>query len=166
MIRIGKIVATHGLKGSVILTHIVGKSDWLKLDDVLFLELNKGSYIPFFVKSVRVANEEEYIINLEDIEQVEDARKLIGKSAYVKEDILANHVNDTPLLWLGFNIVDKEKGRIGVIEDVIQTGHQWLAKVEYEGREVLIPLIEQMIADINLRNKFIRVDLPEGLLDL
>jgi 16S rRNA processing protein RimM len=91
---------------------------------------------------------------------------LIGKQAYVKEDILSKYTNDSPLLWIGFNIVDKERGSVGAIEDVMQTGHQWLAKVTYEGKEVLIPLIDQMILDINVRNKFIRMELPEGLLDI
>jgi 16S rRNA processing protein RimM len=166
MIRIGKIVATHGLQGSLILTHVVGSSDWLKKEDVLFLELNKGSYIPFFVATVKAANDEEYIVTLEDVTVVEAAKKLIGKHVYVKEDILSATAADTPLLWIGFNLVDKEKGSLGPIEDVMQAGPQWLARLTYEGKEVLIPLIEQMILDVNIRNKYIRMDLPDGLLDL
>ena len=166
MIRIGQIVATHGLQGSLVLTHVVGSSDWLKKDDVIFLELNKGSFIPFFVQTAKAANDEEYIITVEDVTVVEAAKKLIGKQAYVKEDILSATAADTPLLWIGFNLVDKEKGSLGPIEDVMQAGPQWLAKLTYEGKEVLIPLIEQMILDVNIRNKYIRMDLPEGLLDL
>ena len=166
MIRIGKIVATHGLQGSLVLTHVVGSSDWLKKDDVLFLELNKGSFIPFFVQTAKAANDEEYIITVEDVTVVEAAKKLIVKQAYVKEDILSATAADTPLLWIGFNLVDKEKGSLGPIEDVMQAGPQWLAKLTYEGKEVLIPLIEQMILDVNIRNKYIRMDLPDGLLDL
>ena len=48
----------------------------------------------------------------------------------------------------------------------METGHQWLAKVTIEEKEVLVPLIEQMLIEVNLRNKFIRVDLPEGLIDV
>ncbi|HTM64910.1 MAG TPA: ribosome maturation factor RimM [Flavipsychrobacter sp.] len=166
MIRIGKIVATNGLQGAIVLTHIVGESTWLKKDDVLFLELNKDSFIPFFVIAVKPVNKEEYILNVEDVDTLESAKKLIGKQAYVKEDILSKYTSDSPLLWIGFNIVDKERGSVGAIEDVMQTGHQWLAKVTYEGREVLIPLIDQMILDTNVRNKFIRMELPEGLLDI
>jgi 16S rRNA processing protein RimM len=166
MIRIGKIVATHGLQGSVILSHVVGTSDWLKKEDVLFLELNKGSYIPFFVTAVKGTNDEGYVISLEDVSQMEEAKKLTGKQVYVKEDILTGHEKDSPLLWIGFKMVDKEKGAIGEIDDVMQAGAQWLASIRYEGKEVLVPLIEQMIIDVNIRNKFIRVDLPEGLLEL
>ena len=166
MIRIGKIVATHGLQGSLVLTHVVGSSDWLKKDDVLFLELNTGSYIPFFVATVKAANDEEYILTVEDVTVVEAAKKLIGKQVYVKEDILSATAAETPLLWMGFKLIDKDKGALGQIEDVMQAGPQWLAKLTYEGKEVLIPLIEQMILDVNIRSKYIRMDLPDGLLDL
>jgi 16S rRNA processing protein RimM len=166
MIRIGKVVATHGLQGAVVFTHVVGRPGWLKKDDVLFLELNKGSFIPYFVQSAKAPDEEEYNVTLEDVERVEDAKKLIGKNVYVKEDIIAGYSKESPLLWIGFNIVDKTLGSLGQIEDVFQAGPQWLAKIDHEGKEVLIPLIDQMILDLNIRNKFIRMDLPEGLLDL
>jgi len=166
MIRIGKIVATHGLQGALVMTHIAGNSKWLKKDDTLFLELQKGSYIPFFVTQTKASNEEEYIVNVEDIETVEKAHKLIGKNVYVQEDILAKYAAETPLLWIGFNIVDKNKGKLGAIEDIMQTATQWLAKFTYEGKEVLIPLVEQTIEKVNLKSKTVYVDLPEGLLEV
>jgi 16S rRNA processing protein RimM len=166
MIRIGKIVATHGISGAVILKHMTGDSNWLKQGDVLFVELRKGSEIPYFVVSAKASNEEEYIVTVEDVVTVEAAKKLVGKQVYVKDDVLKNVKTDSPLLWIGFNLVDKEKGGLGVIEDVVQTGHQWLAKLTIEGKEVLIPLVEDMLIDVNLRNKFVRVDLPEGLIEV
>jgi 16S rRNA processing protein RimM len=166
MIRIGKIVATHGLQGALILTHIAGKGEWLKKDDVLFVELRKESYIPFFVTSAKPSNDEELIVYLEDTTTVEAAKKLVGKQVYVKDDILNNIQADSPLLWIGFNLVDKEKGGLGTIEDVMQAGAQWLAKLTIEDKEVLIPLVKEMILQVNMRNKFIRMDLPEGLIDV
>lgn len=166
MIRVGKIVATHGLQGSLILQHIVGKSDWLKKDDVLFVEVVKDSFIPHFVVQAKTSNHEEYIISLEDIDTVELAKKLINRNIYAKEENLKTHADDSPLLWIGFNLVDKTKGGLGEIEDVMQAGAQWLAKITYQEKEVLIPLVEQMIIDVNIRNKYIRMDLPEGLLEV
>ncbi|MGN6568327.1 MAG: ribosome maturation factor RimM [Flavipsychrobacter sp.] len=166
MIRIGKIVATHGLQGAVVMTHIVGNSKWLKPEDVLFLELHKESYIPFFISQLKASNDEEYILNLEDTNSSEAARKLIGKNVYVNEDILSKHATDSPLLWIGFNVVDREKGSLGPIQDVMQAGPQWLAKIIYNDKEVLLPLVDEMILDVNVKNKFVRMDLPEGILDL
>lgn len=166
MIRIGKIVASHGLQGDIILTHILNKKNWLKKDDVLFLELNKGSFIPFFVISVKGNQEDECIVKLEDITTVEQAKKLIGKQVYLEDALLEEQKIDSPLLWIGFTVIDRDKGEIGKVADVMQTAHQWLASVKYNDREVLIPLIDEMILDVNVRNKFIRMTLPEGLLDI
>ena len=166
MVRIGKIVAVHGLQGSVILKHIIGRTDWLKKDAVLFLELQKGSHIPFFTIQARDANQEEVIVQLEDVSTSEEAKKLVGKQVYVNEDILKGQAEDSPLMWIGFNIVDKQKGSLGLIEDVFQAGPQWLAKLTINESEVLIPLVKDFLLQVNVKNKFIRTDLPEGLIDI
>jgi 16S rRNA processing protein RimM len=166
MIRIGKIVATHGLNGSVILLHIVGNSKWLKKEHVLHVEMQKGSYIPYFVSQVKSSNDKEYIINVEDIDKVESAKKLVAKHVYVDENILSAFAKESPLLWIGFQMIDKAEGEIGKIEDVLQTGSQWLAKIIYKDAEVLIPLIEQTIEQVDIKNKIIKVILPEGLLEI
>ncbi len=166
MIHIGKIVATHGLNGDVVLSHLLNKKNWLKKEAVLFIELNKKSYIPFFVQQVKATQADECIIRFEDVKAVEAAKKLIGKPVFFETELLETEQIDSPLLWVGFNIIDKHKGEVGRIEEVIQTPHQWLAQVNYNGKEVLIPLIEAMLLEVNMRNKYIRMELPEGLLEL
>lgn len=166
MIRIGKIVATHGLNGSLVLTHVVGNSKWLKKEHALLIEMQKGSYIPYFVTQVKEVNAEEYVINVEDIEKVEAAKKLISKHVYVDETILKTLAKQSPLLWIGFSVTDSQKGALGNIEDVIQTGSQWLAKLTYNDTEILIPLIEQTIDEVDIKKKAIKVTLPEGLLEV
>lgn len=166
MIRIGKIVATHGLNGSLILTHIVGNSTWLKKDQALMVEMQKGSYIPYFVSQAKASNDEEYIINIEEIDKIESAKRLISKHVYVDESILAGYERQSPLLWIGFNLKDKKLGNIGIIEDVLQTGSQWLAKTTYSEKEVLIPLIEQTITRLDIKSKTLELLMPDGLLDV
>ncbi len=166
MIRIGKIVATHGLNGSLILTHIVGNSKWMKKDQVLMVEMQKGSFIPYFVAQCKAANDEEYIINIEDINKVESAKRLVTKHVYVEESVLSGYEKQSPLLWIGFNLIDKKDGEIGTIEDVLQTGNQWLAKLTYKEKEILVPLIEQTIDKLDIKTKTIHMTLPEGLLEV
>lgn len=166
MIRIGKVVATHGLQGALVMTHITGNSKWLKKDDPLFLEMNKESYIPFFVTACKASNDEEYIVNLDEVNVVEDARKLIGKAVYVKEDMVSQYIEDSPLLWIGFKIVDKAKGDIGTVDDVVLTGAQWLAVLHINDAEVLLPLVRQTIVQVNLKTKKIHMNLPEGLIEV
>jgi 16S rRNA processing protein RimM len=166
MIRIGKIVAAHGLTGAVILTHVVGNSKWLKKEHVLHIEMQKGSYIPYFVAQCKPVNDKEYLVNIEQIETVEAAKKLVTKHVNVDESLLADYARQSPLLWIGFVVTDKHQGQIGAIEDVIQTGKQWLGKLTYKNSEVLIPLIEHTIEKVDIKAKTLNVDLPDGLLEV
>jgi 16S rRNA processing protein RimM len=166
MIRIGKIVATHSLQGAVIMMHIVANSKWLKKGDALFVELHKESFIPFFVSQVKVANDEEFIVNFEDVNTVEEAKKLSGKNVYVQENILEKYAEETPLLWIGFKMIDKVKGDLGKVQDIMQTGPQWLAQLNYQNKEVLVPLLPQTVRKVNMNTKTINVDLPEGLIEI
>ena len=166
MIRVGKIVATHGLGGSLIFTHVVGTSTWLKKEHVLLVEMQKDSYIPYFISQCKATNNKEYHINIENIDKVEDAKKLVTKHVYVDEVLLADYAKQSPLLWIGFNVIDKKNGTLGPIDDVIQTGNQWLAKLTYQNAEVLIPLIDQTIEQLDIKTKTLKVNLPEGLLEI
>ncbi len=150
----------------MILTHIVGNSKWLKKEHVLQVEMQKGSYIPYFITQCKAANDKEYIVNVEDIEMVESAKKLVSRQVYVDEAILRGYEKQSPLLWIGFRIIDKQSGDLGPIDDILQTGNQWLAKLNYKNTEVLLPLIEQTIDSLDIKSKTINMTLPDGLLEV
>lgn len=166
MLRVGKIAGAHGLQGAVVLRQIIDDTGWLKKGDVLFIELKRESFIPYFVETAKAANDTEYIITLDEVQDTEEAKKLVGKTVYVKEELLETAKVDSPLMYIGFNLVDKTRGGVGTIEDVLLMGKQWIARLTVDGKEVLIPLVEEMILDVNYKNKFLRMDLPEGLLDV
>ena len=166
MIRIGKIVATHGLNGDLILTHVLGSSKWLKKEHVLQVEMQKGSFIPYFISQCKENNNKEYIIHIEDIDKIDASKKLVTKHVYVDESILSGFARQSPLLWIGFRVIDGKNGDLGTIEDVMQTGSQWLAKVIYQNTEVLIPLIDQTIESLDIKTKTINMNLPDGLLEV
>ena len=63
-------------------------------------------------------------------------------------------------------MTDNKAGLIGQIEDVMQTGNQWLAKLTYQNTEILVPLIEQTIDGLDIKKKTINVSLPDGLLEV
>jgi 16S rRNA processing protein RimM len=166
MIRVGKIVATHGLVGDVVITHVTGKKNWLKVNDVLFVALRKGSHIPHFINKIKSADEEEAILHFEDTESIEEARKLVGKELFVEEEVLSDQAQDSPLLWIGFEAIDKTAGSLGPIEDIYQTAQQWLATVHVSGKEALLPIIDQTLVSVDLQKRQVFLDLPDGLLEV
>ncbi|HEX3024194.1 MAG TPA: hypothetical protein VHP12_03195, partial [Chitinophagaceae bacterium] len=63
-INIGKIVATFGVKGEVILKHALGKKTTLKGIEAIFIEQQKNSYLPYFVQSSKAKDNEEIYVSM------------------------------------------------------------------------------------------------------
>lgn len=166
MLRIGKLVATHGLNGQLILTHQAGKSNWLQKGMILFVAVQKGSHIPFFVHQVKAVNDQEYHVLFEDTSTIDMAKKLVGKAVYVETKILEQAKINSPILWIGFEVLDTQLGVLGTLSDIAQTGHQWVGSLNYKGKEVLIPLVAPLLIETNWALKQLKVSLPDGLLDL
>jgi 16S rRNA processing protein RimM len=63
--------------------------------------------------------------------------------------------------------VDEATGReLGVVDGWQQYGGPSLLQVQVDGREVLIPFVEQICRKVDSEARIIRVDLPKGLLEL
>ena len=164
---IGKLAATHGLEGRLVLWHnLEDKSIWNKLPHI-FVELQRESYIPYFIEERKVINHEEILLKLDEIDSVELARTLSGKSVYLEAEVYAQlkpkAISGT---MVGFAISDKTAGMLGKIEDIFETPGQVLATVQFKGKEVMVPLVDATIVKVDGAAKTIYVDLPEGLLDV
>jgi 16S rRNA processing protein RimM len=166
MIRVGKIVAAHGLNGTLVLTHILGTAKWLKKGQAIMVEVVKGSYIPFFVAALKAVNSDEFYINLEDVSTVMDAKKLVTKYVYVDGATLKEYAKKIPLLWIGFQLTDTEKGELGTIADIYQTANQWVGKIIIDGAEVLIPLVDPLVQKVDIKLRRVSITLPEGLIEI
>ena len=57
--KIGKFVAVHGLKGELVLKHTLGKKSSLKGLQAIFVEERKDSFLPWFISTTKIKNEEE-----------------------------------------------------------------------------------------------------------
>ncbi len=83
---IGKIVATFGLNGEVILKHGLGKRTALKDVNVVFIEEVKDSYIPWFVVESKVKTEDEIYLKVEGVNSKESAQRLTQKKVWLKTE--------------------------------------------------------------------------------
>jgi 16S rRNA processing protein RimM len=55
---------------------------------------------------------------------------------------------------------------LGQVEGWQQYGGPPLIEIKVRGREVLIPFVDAICRKVDLENRVIEVDLPEGLLEL
>src|SRR5439155_1933260 len=104
-IHIGKIVASFGLKGEIILKHSLSKKTDLKKTQVLFVEELKGSHLPYFIESSKAKDTEEIAVKLEGINTKEATRKIIAKNAWLTvEDFNLLADKNAPIGLIGFSI--------------------------------------------------------------
>lgn len=164
--ELGKITKTHGLKGEVIL--------WLDVDfpedyedlESLFLEV-KGELVPYFIENYRLSGNRA-IVHFEDIDSFEKAENLVNLQAFLPLDELPELDNDQFYYHeiIGYQIVDKNLGNLGTVQTVHSMQAQDLLVMDYKGKEVLIPVIDEIVLKAEKEQKILHVSLPEGLLEV
>ena len=102
-------------------------------------------------------------------DRVEDAKELVGYALAVPADeriqLPKGSFYDWELAGCRVETIDGEQ--VGEVRSIMRTGGvELLTVVDDAGRERLIPMAGDICVQIDLENKLIRVDPPEGLLDL
>jgi 16S rRNA processing protein RimM len=164
--KIGKIVGAHGLKGEIVLKHVLGKKSSLKGLQAVFIEDKKNSFIPWFIQSTKIKNAEEVYLKLEEVNVRETALKFIQKDMWVPEaEFKKLAAKSSPANFLGYSLIN-ENNNLGQILEVIEQPHQLLCRLEIQNKEVLIPLNDETLKKIDHKKKEVKVQLPEGLLEV
>jgi 16S rRNA processing protein RimM len=163
---IGKLVATFGVNGEVVLHHHLGKKTSLKGLETIFIEQKKDEMLPYFIEGTRIKNDEELFLKIEGVDTKEAAHKLMQKQLWLtQEDFDKYAAKSAPIALLGFHIIN-EGADLGEILEVIEQPHQVLCRIDLNGKEALIPVNEAFLQKIDKKKKQVHVELPEGLLDI
>lgn len=164
-VKIGRTGKKHGTQGEVKL-HM---SDEFAEDCVrhgfLFLDL-EGNKVPFPILNLRFSR--GLLVQLAD--NATEAETCVARDVYLPTDAVSvRHTEVDELEYgglRGYLMVDTERGEVGEIADVRLFPQQEMAVIEIEGQEKLIPLNQTFIQNIDHERGVVRVELPEGLLDL
>jgi 16S rRNA processing protein RimM len=166
LFQIGYVTKTKGLKGEVQVYFDVDDPENYLIADSVFLEIS-GKYIPYFIEELRFQKSVAYII-FDELTSIEEAQKVVGKKVF----ILNKHVpkrseKDFTLKDLkGFMAIDEEIGELGEVTEVLELPQQFIATVNFKGKEILFPMNDQTLKGIDLKKKSFMVLLPDGLLDI
>jgi 16S rRNA processing protein RimM len=164
--NIGRLVAVFGVQGELVLQHSLGKKTSLKGLKTLFLEEKKDELLPWFIESTRIKGPEEVFVKLEGLDTKEAARRVVRREVWVREQDFSGLAGKAaPISLVGFRLFDGPRD-LGEILEVIEQPHQVLCRIDLEGKEALIPLQEDTLRGIDQRKREVRVELPDGLLDV
>jgi 16S rRNA processing protein RimM len=68
---------------------------------------------------------------------------------------------------IGFEVIDKTKGVIGNIDKIMDHPAQPILQILHNtGKEILIPIADDIVLDVDRKNKQICIQAPDGLIDL
>jgi 16S rRNA processing protein RimM len=164
--KIGKLAASHGLTGDIVLQHSLGKKTSLKGLETIFVEEGKDNFMPYFITAASIKNDKEVFIKIEGIDTKETARKLTPKEVWITEDDFKKFAaKSSPISLLGFHLINDEED-LGEILEVIEQPHQILCAILLDGKEALIPIHDESLEKIDKKNRKVFVTLPDGLLDI
>lgn len=165
-IKIGKLIATKGLNGHLLLKHFLQTKvgpDKLKC---IFIEDKSKSFIPYFPQEVKARSPDEILVRFDGVTTVDEARKFLRKDAWLTEENFAElPSSESPISLLGFTIIS-DGSVLGEIVEVIEQPQQLLCKVMIENNEVLIPIHDESLIHLDKHKRILDVALPDGLLDI
>ena len=167
---IGEIVAPQGLRGDI---RIKPSSDfperftkpgkrWIQKDNEspTEIQLKKGTLIPG--KSI-------FVLSLEGISSRSSAERMIGWKLVIPTDSRPNLSKDE---YHYFDLIGLEARRgpqktlIGYVTDLIKGGNDLLEIELVEGKKVLVPFVKEIIPEIEIKEKWLLINPPPGLLEL
>lgn len=165
-LQVGVISSTHGVRGEVKVfptTDDVKRFKGLKeilLDtgkELLTLEIENVKFFKQFA-----------ILKFKGLDSINDIEKYKGKSLLVRREHAVKLKRDEYFVadLLGCEVVDEENNRLGVLEDVIETGANDVYMVKSpEGKELLFPAIKECVRRVSIEERQIQVHIMPGLLD-
>ncbi|WP_435578363.1 ribosome maturation factor RimM [Gilvibacter sp.] len=164
---LGKIVKKYSFKGELLVTLDTDEPETYTQMESVFVEINHN-LVPFFIESISLHKSRMLRIQFEDCYSEEEADALLGCELYLPLDLLPPLEGNKFYFHeiIGFTIKDMNHGEVGKITAVNDQTAQDLFIIDADGTEVLIPINDTFIKEVNREQQFILLETPPGLIDL
>jgi 16S rRNA processing protein RimM len=166
MLRIGRITGAHGLKGALRFRPDNPDSETLEQVKRVFLERD-GASREFRLTAMTPLNPATRRITLEGIADVDTAESLKGAVVMLAdEDVPPARPGEFYYYEaIGCEVFLTDGTRLGAIEDIFSNGAQDIWVVRDGAREVLVPVIEDVVKAMDLPARRVTIEPIPGLLD-
>ena len=167
-LKVGKIVNTHSLKGEI---KVISSTDFeeerFKKGSKLLITRGNQLIREVVVQSYR--NHKNFLlVKFEGIDSVEEAEKLKNLQIKIDSDEVGE-LEENEFYFheiIGCQVFDENDRNLGEIIDILTPGANdvWVIKGE-NGKEILIPYIEDVVKKIDITSKKVNIEVMEGLID-
>ncbi len=167
--QVGKLIKPHGLQGELSFEFSTGVFDEAEVD--CFICEIDGIFVPYFIEYYRFKNNNSGLVKFEGIDSSEEAKELTKINLYLERailpaDFLQEEVYGTDF-YVGYRIMDQDGNIVGEIVAIDDSTENILFCVlSASENEILIPASDDYIIEIDDDVRLIRMQIPEGLLEL
>jgi 16S rRNA processing protein RimM len=166
-LRVGVISSTHGVKGEVKVYPTT--DDPMRFKELKQVILDTGKdLLPLEIEGVKffkqlVILKFKGIDNINDIEKYRNRDLLVTRENAVKLEEGEYFIADL----IDCEVITDTGDRLGVLTEVLTSAANDVYVVKMDnGKEVLLPVIDECILDIDVDNKKVTVHVMNGLLDI
>jgi len=167
LILLGKVAATHGIKGQLRIVPYSGSGEtFLALTSVL-LRNASGKTEEHGLASVS-SHGRKVLVALKGYTDINQVIPFVGSEVLIKREQLPP-VEEGEYYWhdlIGMKVVTDTGRHLGILESIIETGSNDVYVVTSGKEEVLIPALEDVVVSVDLAAKVMTVTPVEGLFDL
>ena len=165
---IGKIVRAHGMKGEVkVLPYLIHTPEVLFQIPLFYLREKQG-FSPLRVESIRPAPKGGVVVKFQEVKDRDEAESLRGRELYIDRHSLPPKEEDEYYVFelVGLEVRLTQGTVLGQVVGLMPVGPYELLEVRLqEGHTVYIPLVEDIVEEINLEEGFVKISPPAGLLE-
>jgi 16S rRNA processing protein RimM len=159
LLESGYFSRSHGTKGQLVFKSTLNfEPEEIK---VVFVELS-GSKAPYFITEFKNAGA-DLVLSLEGVDSPEKAKGLINKKVFIDESLIQPESSDD---YSGYAVHEVSKGSLGEVSYVSENGAQQLLHLNYQGKEIILPLVDEFIQELDHTKRVIYYRAPQGLIEL
>ncbi|MEZ5000777.1 MAG: ribosome maturation factor RimM [Bacteroidales bacterium] len=163
LILLGKIVRTHGYDGTLVISPARELSEDIEKMESVFVEAD-GLPVPFFI-SWSSLSPASLLLRFDGYESKEKVSEFVGCRIFIESRGQGKDIFTTLSHSLvGYSVQTPSGESIGTIMAVYEYPMQVMLEVaDTGGKEILVPLHEDLVVSTSSSKRVIVMDLPEGI---
>lgn len=166
LITIAKIAKTRGLRGEVVADILTDFPERFELLGTVFIVKPDGETLEtklenFWFQKGRV------ILKFKEFNKIEQSETLRNSEVCIPESEAVELEEDEFYDWelQDCEVETVEGKKLGRVKELMRTGGTEILVVQGETKDYLIPFAGTICVEVDVENKLIRIDPPEGLLE-
>jgi len=161
MLRVAQVLKSNGTDGQLLISFLDIQPEDIDLQEPVFIYFD-GLPVPFYFESFTPRGNRRALVRLTGVRSLKDADELSGAALFA--DYFEEDADEDFTGWTILQPGGTPLGTVSGYEDIPGNLCLWVTLAQ--GRQVLLPLHEDLILSVDQARRLLTLQIPEGLLDL